>query len=506
MHRQGPRIILFCAILITFAFGVFLKISNMNSSNKTLDIWGWQYDPYSTDPMEFDDAVHHVAWTSVYGTLVSDYRVGQISAQIASSWQSNTDLTEWTFEIKPNCYFENKDKITAATVAQSLKRISMLQHQKGSESGFTEDLIGISTVQSMTDSFQGISATGDRVILKFNSPKPDLLTKIGFGLYSIVHPSQYDNQGKWLNKKSIIGSGPYRVKSWSKGQLQLTLNEPQTQCFDLPKKPLKEFNLIFGNQLLDTKQQAIISGSSKSLMVDDTFEFLGPADSDILYVRVYKKLPGNLNSALRDLVVSEMSALKNINFSLNRSFLPLTIQNMQGGQIGTLDSDSLNSLRAIQIKVPKYEPSKKSEKYKNILSYTEAFSQTMAILRQKYDLKIVEIPMDYTSFGDVSKRAALYDLEMLLTGVVVTNPYDDVKFMFKSKEGIQLPDLDGSITQLLEKGSTNIAKINDKIWEQSLIIPITHYSSGLWIKKDIFDVSNLNHTLPATNFQFIGYK
>lgn len=142
----------------------------------------------------------------------------------------------------------------------------------------------------------------------------------------------------------------------------------------------------------------------------------------------------------------------------------------------------------------------------NMLSYSEAFSKVMSILESKYQMNIIFASMNNSNFGDIKSRSYYFDLEMLLTGVKLEDPADDVRFMFKSKEGIQLPDRDGTIEPLLGDTSANLSLINQKIWDQGIIVPLTHFSSGLWVKRNLLDMRELNLSLPPTNFQFIGFQ
>lgn len=482
-------------------------MANMKTVAKTTTkVWGWEYPPYSTDPIDYDDVVHHLAWTSVYGTLVTEYKVGQFTGQLAKAWDSENNFTEWTFRIRPNCYFENGEPITPYAIAQSIKRIALVQKKRGSHSGLLENIIGLSNLEKTTSDIAGIQFDEQSITLKFTKPMPDLLSKIGFGLYSVTHPSQYEEDGTWKDKRSIISSGAYKIQAWSEKTLELSINEKQESCFSWPTKPLTDIEVVFGSENIDISQQHIVSGSSNSLMIDSSFSFLGPSASDILYIRSYKSLEPRISAILRDVIISEMSLLNNINFTLNRSFLPLTVKGTSPAKITPRTDEDLALIKGLSLRIPQYAATKKSLNNQNVLSYTEAFSKVMEVLRLKYKVNIVELPMDYSSFTDTPKRASLYDLELLLTGVLVENPYEDIVFMFKSKEGIQLPDRNGAIFDLLNDAQKNIAQINQAIWDQGLIIPITHYSSGLWVKKDLFNTQDLNHMLPPTNFQFIGRK
>ncbi|RYZ77793.1 MAG: DUF4440 domain-containing protein, partial [Proteobacteria bacterium] len=238
---------------------------------KEVEVWGWQYAPYSTDPMDYDDTVHHVAWTSVLGTLVSNYSAGKLTPQIAAGWSTNPDYTEWTFNINPTCRFENGDKITPEVVANSLKRIAMLQKKAKSISGFTEDLVGIEKLDSMQTKISGIAYDANSLTLKFQRPKKDLLQQLSFGLYAVVHPTQYDSNGTWIDKDSIISSGLYKVKSRDVNHLRLDINNQNVGCFPDHAELLQNISISFGTKDLDISKQVMISGSSKSLMLDDSF-------------------------------------------------------------------------------------------------------------------------------------------------------------------------------------------------------------------------------------------
>ena len=74
-----------------------------------------------------------------------------------------------------------------------------------------------------------------------------------------------------------------------------------------------------------------------------------------------------------------------------------------------------------------------------------------------------------------------------------------------TKEGILLPDESGEILKELDKETLDIQKINELLWDQGLIWPVTHYSSGLWTRPDL-DFSEINLVLPPTSFQWIGWK
>jgi len=99
----------------------------------------------------------------------------------------------------------------------------------------------------------------------------------------------------------------------------------------------------------------------------------------------------------------------------------------------------------------------------------------------------------------------LIDISGGFSGILVEDPDSDIRFMFQSKEGIRLPDLDGRISKELERTKIDVNAVNRLIWDQALIWPIGHFSYGLWVKSK-YDLSRLNLVLPPTQLSLIGYK
>jgi hypothetical protein len=106
---------------------------------------------------------------------------------------------------------------------------------------------------------------------------------------------------------------------------------------------------------------------------------------------------------------------------------------------------------------------------------------------------------------DQNRKSFMADIYMLGTGILIEDPLHDVNFMFKAKEGIQLPDSSGIILKELNKTHPDLQLINQEIWNQAIIWPITHYASGFWAKSTV-DLSLINNSLPPTDFNWVGWK
>ena len=55
------------------------------SNQKTLVVASPRFPPFSTDPLDIDAMVHHISFSSVYSTLVSNYKNGELKGIIAEA-------------------------------------------------------------------------------------------------------------------------------------------------------------------------------------------------------------------------------------------------------------------------------------------------------------------------------------------------------------------------------------------------------------------------------------
>ncbi len=242
-------------------------------SKTSATIWV-SHAPYSADPLDYDQFIHHVAFTPVFASLVTQYHAGEFKGIIASSWRSTDDARGWSFKIRTGLTYENGDPITADIVRQSLTRMAFLQKSRNSASGFSELLVGLDDLHHATDKFSGITVEADSVHLNFSVPMPNLLKQLSFGLYSIAHPSNFDpNTGKWHSATKAIASGAYRISKWSEQEFQLELRpefpsdlrHPEaipTYVFTTDRKRRFESDLVFGANL--------------EKEFGNSFEFFGP--------------------------------------------------------------------------------------------------------------------------------------------------------------------------------------------------------------------------------------
>lgn len=141
--------------------GISLFMHNLGQQkqpNQTvLNVWT-RFKPTSADPMKYDLSVHHITMRSVLASLVSVYKNGEITPQMASSWTKSSDSKTWKVILNPNWTFDNGDRITPAIVVKNFKRVLILKNLENSKSGFLEFLQDAEKIKAFDQEIPGISA------------------------------------------------------------------------------------------------------------------------------------------------------------------------------------------------------------------------------------------------------------------------------------------------------------------------------------------------------------
>ena len=201
--------------------------------------------PFSADPIQYDAFIHHLAFTSVLSPIVTLNKLGEYKGILAESWVVSSDFKEWTFRIRAGLQFENGDPITAHILVLSWLRLAFYQKSHHSQSGLLEFLEGFNEINCPYSEILGLKVSGNEITLTFIKPMPKVLEAISFGMYSVVHPSDFDRAtGEWLDPHKVTASGAYRVSRWNADSFTLQLR----QEFPVElrhKKALKEIEFVW---------------------------------------------------------------------------------------------------------------------------------------------------------------------------------------------------------------------------------------------------------------------
>ncbi len=486
-------------VLISLIKGINSKMND--DSTQGIKIWSPRI-PFSTDPLDYDALAHHICFRSVYSSLVTDYKLGDISGQIASGWNVNDDKTVWSFEIRDNIYFSNGKLITPLSVAQSLNRAAYLMKIKNSNAGVLEFLVDFNKILNPIQTTEGISFGEKRITLKFIKPMPDLLQKISFGLYAVVSTDDFDNKtGEWLDKKKITSSGPYEIIDWNSSSLVLALKNNYPKNLML-KNPIVRAIFVFDEKSISNSD--ILIDFDDSLSIGAGYRFFGPAKSAIRYVECEGW--NNAGSVchnivnrrkLRSLFYEYMDSTQ---FKIVNSFFPLAINGVKEIKPPLENLSDINANSFQKIKISKVNNAFKNEENKDITTPQEAFENAMKYTAEKYktDIEIVSPSIDSTNPSPV-------DIRFRMTAILVDAPRHDIEFMFLSDRGIKLADSNGEIKKYLKsEPDFSVQRINEKLVDQAIVWPIGHMSLGVWAKENRgINLKSYNSILPPLDLQWI---
>lgn len=501
------------AVISAILFSLLIISRNSLNINKTpTQIW-ISDTPYSSDPLDFDSLVHHIVFYSLYSPLVTEYQAGEVTGLIAESWRSSVDFKTWTFNLRPNLKFQNGDSITPETVLSSLKRIFFILKEKNSKNGVVENIAGIENFVSLKNPLPGLtldSAHNNALIFTFSKPIKNFLSLISFGMYSIVHPKQYDTlTGKWKNPKEVISSAAYKLTEWNDINISLQLRDDYVSPFskDSKDKSINSLNVTWDPAQKNNSD--LIYGTSDEDLSSKGLEFFGGTISEIRFIRCLSYYVPN--SPCHDLKTRKLlrsafyQHLSNIGFKPVNSFFPLIMQGiheiMDDPKV-EIASNAISNINSPQI----LNINQTSASNPIILNgFRPAFEQLAKDLNYKINYKSVGTDKIYSDI-ELQPHNPSVDICSNVSGIYIDKPQDDVQFMFKSKEGVMIPDTDGRIMKELENKIVDLQKVNELIWDQAAVWPLTHYGIGFWAQKGRFDFSKLNLARSPTMFELILKK
>ena len=156
-------------------------------------------------------------------TTFTSADVSEPEPGIATSWSSNDDATEWTFELRDDVRFSDGTEVTVDDVVFSLNRF---KHVQGPFSFFLDGI----TIEP---------GDGNSVVLTSEETNVALPFFVSYPKMAIVPAEQVraaggtdaedavetDEAEAWFEEQGSVGTGPYEIEVWSTtGQLEFARN------------------------------------------------------------------------------------------------------------------------------------------------------------------------------------------------------------------------------------------------------------------------------------------
>lgn len=483
-------------VLLVLGLGSWSVFLKPHETRDLLKVWTYMV-PFSTDPLLYDESVHHLAFRGVYSSLVTEYAPNGMDPDLASEWHSSTDQKIWTFKIRKGLTFSDGSPLDAEVIRKSLTRAAFLLKAKGSHSGLLEHLKGFQDLRSIHQ-VDGIAKeqVGDEqeVVLTFTQSMPRLLELISFGLYGIVSPHDYDsNDGHWLNPRYIRASGSLRVVRFDERSIELERwRNPE------PSAPSR-ISLEWSDGAKDGSD-LVLANSRTPLREGQAFAG-GPASSIVYMHCLSWKAPNGACYSIqtrRWLKNKFYEALTKSGMNPPSTFFPPSLVNEQEPAFPRSVGEPTQTPIPLRVRLNK-----------SASSNTPKLNQALRSLIETPPISgSVTDPSSEEQSRELDPNLDTYSTDIVgrYTGILLEYPEDDVRFMFESKEGIRLPDPTGKIRKLLRSSSLDLHAIDAQLQEDSIIWPVDHCSVGLVYNRDLLDFSQLNLIQPATDLSRIRFK
>jgi peptide/nickel transport system substrate-binding protein len=182
------RLVLGLSLLAAPAMGQTLRI-------------GIQAPPSTLDPHWLLNLANTGALRNIYDTLVARDAEMRLVPGLAESWRVVDDTT-WEFRLRPGVRFHDGSPLTAADVAASFARVPSVP---GNPNPYSIYLSGVTGVEVVDDLTFRIRTSGPLPILPTN------LTQI----FIVPRSVQAKGNPEFNSGEAAIGTGPFRVGSWS---------------------------------------------------------------------------------------------------------------------------------------------------------------------------------------------------------------------------------------------------------------------------------------------------
>ena len=158
-------------------------------------------NPASLDPQLQWDPDSYFVYRNVFDNLVTRDASGKIVPQVATAWAYQSD-TQIVFTIRDDIKFEDGSKLTPDDVVFSIKRITDPSFKSPQLSQF--------------DSIVAAEAVGtNQVRITTKSAYPVLLSQLA--KLSIIPRAAVEKLGNEAFNQRPVGSGPYRITSFTRG-------------------------------------------------------------------------------------------------------------------------------------------------------------------------------------------------------------------------------------------------------------------------------------------------
>jgi peptide/nickel transport system substrate-binding protein len=193
----GIAVVVAAALIATFVVINNRPAAATSNAAATLTV-GLTLEPTNLDIRKTAGAaLDQVLIDNVYQTLITRNSDGTLKPSVATKWETSADALTYTLTIASGLTFSNGDALTAKTAAASIQSV------------IDQKLNGVEYLGSV----KSVSATDDStLVITLSKPYPDLLWALSGRAGLVLDPAATNDRAT-----TAIGSGPFTLDSWKKG-------------------------------------------------------------------------------------------------------------------------------------------------------------------------------------------------------------------------------------------------------------------------------------------------
>ena len=212
----------------SFAAAVLLAVSLAPAhAAKTSLVIGMAVEPPGLDPtIAAPVAIREVTWVNLYEGLVRIDRDGRVQPLLAKNWEISPDGLSYKFQLQRNVTFHDGTSFDSTDVKFAFDR-ARAPNSTNAQKQIFAPIESIETPDPAT------------VTIKLKQPSGNFLYYLGWGDAVIVAPETVET-----NKANPVGTGPFRFKSWTRGDRVELVRNPDYRQPDKVKLDSVTFRFI----------------------------------------------------------------------------------------------------------------------------------------------------------------------------------------------------------------------------------------------------------------------
>lgn len=180
--------------------------------------FGLEAEPTTLDPFNAIEVSTTYVIPQINETLVAISADGKPEPQLATSWTTSPDGLTWTFQLRKGVQFSDGKPMTAEDVAFSIEQTRTGPY-----------------FASLYEPIKQVRPTSaSTVVIETTKPMPALLADLGLYVAGIV-PKNFGGQSAEEFGQNPVGTGPFKLQSWRKGQAIKLVANPNYWQPNLPE-------------------------------------------------------------------------------------------------------------------------------------------------------------------------------------------------------------------------------------------------------------------------------